>query len=136
MTYAEVRRLDTAEKRWPHTFAAVEGDSFRAWEWCQKFRPNTEWVQCHGWAITLGNVRISRGRLRRSESMPVCVSVTWDIVGGKLIAFYEAVSQVVDHRMVEKYIHENCKRHGNVLNFHNVMHDIERSEPTPSDAGG
>jgi len=59
--------------------------------------------------------------------MPVCVSVTWDIVKGQLVAFYEATSQVVDHRMVDKYIRENCSRTGNVQNFHNVMSDIERA---------
>lgn len=134
MTYAELRRLDSMEKRWPHTFAAVEGDSFQAWEWVQKFRPGTTWEQGHGWHTTLGEVWIGPKRLGRMSRMPVCVSVTWDLIAGQLVAFYEATSQVVDHRMVDAYIRENCMRRGNVLNFHNVMHDIERASDTKGPA--
>jgi hypothetical protein len=134
--WAELRNLDSAEKRWPHTFAAVEGDSFQAWEWVQKFRPGTTWEQGHGWLVTLGEVWIGPKRLGRMSRMPVCVSVMWEIIGGKLIAFYESTSTVVDHRMVDKYIRENCERTGDVTNFHNVMGEIERATPTKSVAGG
>jgi hypothetical protein len=134
MNFAEARRLDTAEKRWPHTFYAVDGDSFDAWkEWHERA---TSWEQCHGWLITLGRVAIMKLPLGKVERMSVCVAVDWVLINGKLVAFYDATSQVVDHRIVDKYIRGNCSRHTNVLNFHLAMHDIERAAQAPGpDAG-
>lgn len=128
MKWAEARGLDTAEKRWPRTLYAVEGDSFAAWEHFQKHRPGWTWEQCHGWGFTLDRVAIMKLPVGRIERMPVCVSVTWDLIAGELVAFYEATSQVVDHRIVDKYIRKNCKRVTNMSNLHNVIHAIEATQ--------
>lgn len=127
MNRDDVCQLDTPEKRWPVTFYAVEGDSFSAWEYFQKHCPEWRWEQCHGWGLTLAKVLVgeSRTKLRR---MPVAVSVTWDLINGKLVAFYEATSQVVDHRIVEKYIRANCKQVTNLTNVHHVMHAIQAAQ--------
>lgn len=58
------------------------------------------------------------------KRMPVCVSVTWNLLDGHLIAFYDPTSQVVDHRMVEKYIRDNCPRRVDAMNFHNCAHEL------------
>jgi hypothetical protein len=39
--------------------------------------------------------------------MPVCISLHTNDVGGAKILFYHATSQVVDHRMIDKWLEEN-----------------------------
>lgn len=64
--------------------------------------------------------------------MPVCLSLSKVRVGGHLLLFIEATSQVVDHRMIDKWLEDNlpdtAKRDGRVnrtdaMNFHNVFHE-------------
>lgn len=60
--------------------------------------------------------------------MPVCVSVRWATVGGALIAFWEATSQVVDYRMIEEWLAKKFPnaRHGmDALNFGNLLRDAQ-----------
>lgn len=37
------------------------------------------------------------------DNRPVCVSITWGILNGYKVLFYNACSQVVDYKMVEKW---------------------------------
>ena len=39
--------------------------------------------------------------------MPVCVVFTFDQINDKTVVFYHASSQVVDHRMIEKWLRDN-----------------------------
>ena len=59
--------------------------------------------------------------------MPVAVSVTFARVCGQVIAFYEATSQVVDHRMVEKWTRTAfpaSRGRTNATNFHICIHAL------------
>lgn len=57
---------------------------------------------------------------------PIAVSVEFAVIDGRRVAFYEATSQVVDHRLVEKWIKEQCPagtQHCDGMNFaHCVAH--------------
>ncbi len=67
-----------------------------------------------GYWKTIAEVEIN------GEKMPVTVSVSWAVICGKRVAFYEATSQVVDHRLVEKWRKKefpNAKGHTNAMNF-------------------
>ena len=61
---------------------------------------------------------------------PVCASVSWARVDGRLVAFVEGTSMVVHHGMIEKWCKEkfpNARSHSNAANFHNVVLDIGRA---------
>ncbi len=123
MNWQEVRALDSAEKRWPVTEYVVEAtheEEFALW---QRTHETIRWEQCHGWLVNLGTVLIGPDR-EHLKRMPVTVTVTWQLLDGHLVAFYDAASQVVDHRMVEKYIRENCAKRTNAANFHHCAHDL------------
>lgn len=71
----------------------------------------------------------------KGDEMPVHVSVWFarigssDLVKGHIIAFYEATSQVVDHRMVDKWLPEAfpaSRGKTNAANFHNCIFDLMR----------
>ncbi len=123
MTYEELYRLNSAELRWPLTEYVVEAtheEGFGVW---QRTHKTVKWEQGHGWLITLGKVWVGSA-LRKLERMPVTVSVNWNLLDGHLVGFYEAESQVVDHRMVDKYIRGNCAKHTNATNFHLCAHAL------------
>jgi hypothetical protein len=69
--------------------------------------------------------------------MPVCLSLSINVVDGHRILFWETTSQVVDHRMVEDWfvrtmpktaLREDGKylNKANAMNFHNVIHCADR----------
>ncbi len=62
------------------------------------------------------------------DGRPICVAITFNKLNGKRIAFYEAVSQVVDYVVVEAWVEKNlCYRdqpRANAMNFHNVLHPL------------
>lgn len=103
--------------------AFVEADRYSAhmlwYENCEKL----EWIECnHGLGEIIGYV----------GDMPVNLSLTKATVDGKLIIFYDAVSMVVDHSIVEDWVSEIAKLVGAVnqygrirktdaMNFHNVL---------------
>lgn len=123
MTHEELYALDSAEKRWPLTEYVVEAtheEQFQVW---LRTPESVTWNQGHGWLVTVGHVLVGPD-VDHLERMPVTVSVIWNLIDGHLIAFYEAESLVVDHRMVEKYIRGNCSKHTNATNFHHCAHDL------------
>ncbi len=93
------------------------------------YRVDSEWKR-----KPLAWEQVSMGlsqRIGMLADMPVCVSVFWARVEGALVAFYDATSQVVDHRMVEKWMHENfpaATSWSNAQNFHNTVLAIEHDK--------
>lgn len=64
---------------------------------------------------------------------PVFVTVSFARVLGQVIVFYEATSQVVDHRMVEKWTQTAfpaSRGKTNATNFHICVHELERAQST------
>lgn len=67
--------------------------------------------------------------------MPVCITFFWYKINGHLIAFVDAHSQVVDHRMVDDYLKKYCnpmhngsRAHADANNFAHVLGYIRDSE--------
>lgn len=60
--------------------------------------------------------------------MPVVVAVSFARIHGQVVAFYEATSQVVDYRMVEKWRGKQfpaARGRTNPMNFGHCLHDLE-----------
>lgn len=80
--------------------------------WGDARSPRLPWEQITlGYGDTIGHF----------GGMPVAVSVTFARVLGQVIAFYEATSQVVDHRMVGKWTQTafpSSRGKTNATNFH------------------
>jgi hypothetical protein len=92
--------------------------------WGDNRIPRVPWQQ-----ITLGYSKT----IGRCADMPVHVSVSFARVHGHVIAFYEAVSQVVDYRMVEKWLKTefpNSRGKTNPSNFHICLQEL-KNESVP-----
>ena len=75
-------------------------DDFTAQNYGRPWKSRVSWNQeSLGSCETIGTVKELRVRRR-----PICVSVTWAIILGKRVAFYEATSQIVDYVVVEKWV--------------------------------
>ena len=73
-----------------------------------------------GYMHTVGYISVNR------KKMPVTVTVFFAVLNGKVVAFYESTSQVVDHRMVEAWVKSESSAHrgGNRcdgMNFHQCL---------------
>ena len=102
---------DTAESRLKRTkfiVAATSNEQHQFWVDHAKqntLNPNTfyaqkvEWQQMDGWHVTVGHF----------HKRPVCISVMWNKLDGHLVMFWEAVSQLIDYAMIEKWLDENFK---------------------------
>jgi hypothetical protein len=87
-----------------------------------------EWVQKNpGYSLTIGEIK---GR-------PIVISISWVVIKGVLVGFYEATSQLVDWVMIEKWLDEHCnpmydkgtrRARTDASNFHNVWHYINNLE--------
>lgn len=85
-----------------------------------------EWKEVSmGHGITIGTV----------DNRPVVVSISYAFLNGKKVMFYEGVSQLVDHQMIEDWLMryaENIKydngtrwAHCNSSNFHHCLHFVK-----------
>ena len=61
---------------------------------------------------------------------PVTVTLTWAIINGRKVCFYEAASRVVDYDMVKQFVRDYVASatasFSNAMNFHNTLLDIAR----------
>jgi hypothetical protein len=103
----------------------------------QKTRKNNisrvDWEQIpSGFGITIGHVGKS----------PIHVCFSFAIINGKKICFYEATSQVINHKMIEDWLisrfqltNDNYSRwnHTNAMNFHNCIQAFDRLDELPRD---
>lgn len=126
-----------------NTFAAVEvtsEESLHLWrEWAEEHtdrvkdardqRPLVYWEQIpSGFNQTIGVFKFEK-----DEVMPVCISGYWVRLRGKktdpgkLVLLYEMTSQVVDYRMVDRWMEENLPKGvqtSDAQNFHNIVHRV------------
>lgn len=112
---------DDAETKLAETAYCVEADDFAHLELWAKHHKATGWVQ-----HPMGYGELV-GKLAR---MPVFLHMHWATLHGRLVMFYEATSQVVDHRMVDRYLTRHCPafrdgKRTNALNFHLCLGEIE-----------
>lgn len=104
---------------------AVEGQAFTT----DRFlRPRYYWEQIsRGICETVGVIKIGK------EELPVAIMAFWARLRvakgdpGKLVMFWEATSQVVDHRMIDRWFKDNLRKNVvkyNASNFHNVVQTL------------
>lgn len=80
--------------------------------------------------VSMGNMATIEHILVNGENLPVVVSVFYALLNGKVVAFYEPTSQVVDHRMVKAWLEVNSPafaagRKCDAMNFHLCLHAVE-----------
>lgn len=87
-------------------------------------RHRVAWEQLNpGYHATVGQV----------DGRPVCVCVFFNRVGGRIVAFHETTSEVVDHAQVEAWLRKefpSSRRDSGMWcdagNFHLCLHAIEK----------
>lgn len=102
---------------------AVEANSYETlclWEECHKHLGKS-WLQNNcGLMEQIGTI----------DDKPVCLSLFTNVVDGHKVLFFDATSQVVDHRMVDAWLVANLPPsafHGDrvnrtdAMNFHNLF---------------
>lgn len=94
----------TYDKRFDETFFCVEANSYESqqiWHELNQER-GIPWKQGSGIGVQVGELDIvGQGK------MPVFLTLMWNTIRGKLICFYDASSQIVDHKMVEDWLKKN-----------------------------
>lgn len=143
MNYTEYRKLSD-EDRFKATEFFIESTSKEVFGIWHRFVDNPykdcrslNWEQLDSMMYTIANVSLQYddqpGVVKR---MPICVSITWNLVDGHLMAFYEACSMVVDHNVVKNFIDEKSNSIANIRsnssNFHLALHhckiDIKKEQ--------
>lgn len=126
---------DYKDKRLDDTFFCVEATSNEVqhlWRELHQER-GIPWVQMNGLMIEAGQIDIvGKGKVA------VCVCLSFNLIRGKLICFYEATSQYVDYQMVEQWLKKNVikdKEWGggreimcDSNNTHMILHAIQDSQ--------
>jgi hypothetical protein len=106
---------------------AVEATSYEELRICQEYKQEYSWEQnlC-GYLETVGFL----------GKMPICISLRTSVVNGHKILFWDATSQVVDHKKIDKWFKKNLPESArrddgspnrtDAMNFHNIL---PRDEP-------
>lgn len=114
------------DKRYALTDFVLEANSCETlylWRECQD--NDISWVQDNsGLSVDIGEF----------GDMPVNISVFWNTIDGLLVLFWDPISMVVHHDMIEKWFDKNCnpmydngtrRARTNAMNFHHVLHAAE-----------
>jgi len=57
--------------------------------------------------------------------LPICVSISFARLNGKLVGFYQTISRAVDHTKVERWLNTHvCHRREDALNFQNCLSEL------------
>ena len=111
----------------------VEADSFAQLTlWREYAKDSTRKTDLN----TLTWEQINPGSMRTIgfiKKKPVSIELTWARINGHIIMFYNACSQMVDHKMVEDWLDQNCNPiydHGrqartDAMNFHAIRSVVE-----------
>lgn len=96
-------------------------------------QPRVNWEQIRsGFAIRIGEI----------NGLPVNVEFSFAIIEGKKICFYNAISQMVNYKMVEDWLIERfqltndgyCRwNRVDAQNFHNCINSLDRLDKEPRD---
>ncbi len=125
----------SAEERLAQTVFLIEADSFARlslwseWERGQWNPFVRTWEQiCVGSSVQVGEC----------AGMPVQLLLFWARLNGRLVAFYETPSAVVDHRLVDAWLRRHCaatydgggrRAHCDAMNFHLCAHALHEAAP-------
>ena len=105
------------DSRFADTIYLVEANNNETLSLWKELHTQVNWEQdCKGTIIQVGEL----------DNRPINISFFWSKINGKRIAFWEAISQVVDHKMIDDWFKRNLPNisRSNAMNFHNVLHHI------------
>lgn len=117
-------------KKVDYAIEATDNEAFFLWE---KHHEAHSWQQnYHGYLATAKVIKVL-GEDGTAASFPICVSLTWCVIDGRTVLFYEPTSRFVDWNVIHEFVKENLlnPRHTktNAANPHIVFHAIrERNE--------
>lgn len=108
--------MTTLDDRFAMTMFVVEATHCEGFLLWRMHGGEVIWVQDRdGLLLTIGHI----------GDRPVCVCFQWATINGKLVMFYEAVSEIVDHKMVNAWLAEHCNpghwARCNADNFHILL---------------
>jgi hypothetical protein len=105
------------DSRFIDTIYLIEANSYERQALWAEFHTQLRWEHdCIGAVIQVGEL----------DNRPVNIDVLWTKIDGYRIAFWDACSQVVDHKMIEDWLRQNLPKvpKTNSMNFHNMIHKI------------
>lgn len=130
----------TYEERWAKTEFVVEASHEEMFQIWKEWHKEVGFEQCSGWSHEICSLyvvnpieQLGIGILKdpfhkatgpAGKSMPLVVSISWQLIDGHLVAFYYACSILVHHGLVREYIDSmtpNGVKHTNASNFSHVI---------------
>jgi len=128
MPKIRIRFAPPEDLRFKETFFLVEAtgcEQHFLWsEWHKRVKWEEQGMGCTGQIGTL-------------DRRPVMLTFFWARINGKLVGFWDSTSQVVDHKMIEKWLAENCtppkcdngtrSAQCDAMNFHHCIHAIQEA---------
>lgn len=86
---------------------------------CQELQYRVKWIDDNmGYSMQIGEV----------NKRPVCVTFFWTKIDNRLVMFYHATSEIVDHKMVNDWLKKycnpqdkGCSNNCDANNFHNCL---------------
>jgi hypothetical protein len=112
------------EPRLNHVFYTVEANSFERLKLWEEDHEKLQWEDsCTGFVPCIKVVTID------GTKRPIVVEIYFAKLLGKMVAFYNACSQVVDHDAVEQWLHQHIStykdNHCDAMNWHLCVHTLE-----------
>lgn len=112
-------------KKVDYAIEATDNEAFQLWE---KLHERHSWQQnYHGHLATVKVLKVLEedGTV---ASFPICVSLTWCVIDGRTVLFYETTSRFVDWNVVHEFVKNNLLNpehtKTNAQNYHIVFHAI------------
>lgn len=119
---------DPIAKRLKKVFFVVEANSYESmmlWKSNEESDAKRQWKEDNsGDTVTVGEV----------DGRPVNVTFFYTTIEGRVVAFMNPISQMVDWKMIDDWLELNCKplydggtriARTNAMNFHNCLHAID-----------
>lgn len=106
------------DRRFAETFYAIEATTFEVMSLLDRWDDKYKCVQdCRGVSVQVGSVL----------AWPVNISCQWYTIHDRLIMFWEPVSSMVWHELIDEWLEEHCPcPRSNAMNFRNCILEIER----------
>jgi hypothetical protein len=120
-------KFDNVDPRFSETVYLVEANSYEALSLWGEHAQNTGYFNKRFpdarpvvWEQLYNGFWLQVGEL---DHRPVCVNFFWSKLNGKLVCFWDACSQVVDHRMIEHWFDTNLAGipRTDAMNFGHVL---------------
>lgn len=104
---------------------ATSTEKFYLWrEFSHRSDLITDWPKINWKEISVG----TSSQIGELDNRPVCICVFFADIEGRRVGFYEGISQVVDHKMIEEWLrNKNPEAYRtDAMNFSNAIHHIRR----------